>query len=123
MTIEQKKALIKECREAKSQSGWPVKQWCETKGIQYTTYYRWVRQITKINKAAEAQGYKEISHEEADKQQWISITSTALRETEEAQTDEHMIKVTCGKFIIKVESGTDTQMLINVLTAVKQACC
>jgi hypothetical protein len=99
MKIEEKQALVAECRA----SGMTAKEWCELKGIKYSRYYSWATTVNRESKQVEPQ-------------QWADVTMT---------TEEHSkgaIKLHCGNLTISVEPGFNPTLLADILKIVNATC-
>ncbi|WP_066640121.1 IS66 family insertion sequence element accessory protein TnpA [Desulfolucanica intricata] len=99
MKIEEKQALVAECRA----SGMTAKAWCELKGIKYSRYCGWA---TTLNRKC---------HQD-EPQQWADVTVA------KAEYAKGEIKLNCGKLTISVEPGFNPTLLADILKVVNAVC-
>lgn len=99
MNIEEKQALVAECRA----SGMTAKAWCEQKGIKYSRYCSWA---TALNR----------KRQQDKQQQWADVT---VAKAEHAHSE---IKLNCGKLTISVEPGFNPTLLADILKVVNAVC-
>ncbi|AQS58046.1 IS66 family insertion sequence element accessory protein TnpA [Desulforamulus ferrireducens] len=104
MTNSDKRALVEECRK----SAMTAKEWCASKGINYSTYMQWASRINKEDRNATSKPM-----------QWADITSVANK-IPEKETAE--VKLICGKWTISVEPGFSPDLLAKVLKVVDTVC-
>ena len=112
-TKKERELLIREYQE----SGSPVKEWSNTKGIAYSTFRGWL-------KAAEQEQIIRVD----EKQQEPAIVWAELKAPDklpEAAENAHknLISLSREGWTIKIETSFDAELLAEVMKVVNRVCC